>query len=1073
MVQLSEPLRRQGLGDKMGFPNITLISASAGSGKTYRLTEKLAEALNGGLDPERVLATTFTNKAAAELTERVRTSLLGQGEWEKAQRIFDGYVGTVNSVCGRLLKDFAFEAGLSPTLDVLPEGEDQAIYEKAIASVVQRHAPEIDPIARRFEVENWRDHVKSISDLARTNNIAPESLTESAIRSLKTFQKLLPKAEPEAMESQLDKSLFEAIGEAVLQLKDIPDGTQATQKVSQDLQKILRRHGEDFRLSWPDWVRLSKLSPGAKSRGIVAPVIAAAAVHPRHPRFQRDIKNFILRIISCAAEAMQNFANFKREHGLIDFVDQETLCFQLLQNPEVRAQLQEQVRLVLVDEFQDTSPVQLAVFLQLAQIADQAIWVGDQKQSIYGFRGTDPLLMDAVIENLIGPDNFEILTKSYRSRPGLVAFTNALFTVAFKTMEIPGERVMLQPVREEVGQACPLHTWWLQAKNNNEETGALAVAVGSMISRAEDFQVIDKATKQLRPLRGGDLAILCRTNDKCSQVAEALEGHGVRATLPRSGLLARPECILALACLRYLVDASDSLAVAEILHFTEDPSNPRQWFSYWLTQQDSPAWKSHPIIRNLEAEREKLLHLTPGEALQLAISAGTVNDRAVLWGDSSQRLANLEMLRSLAITYEEKCLIARGAGTPAGLVTFLANEVKKTELDKQAEGHDEHSVQILTYHRAKGLEWPVVILSDLQAVEKDNPFGVDISPSEEPFDVNNPLSGRWIRFWPWPYGSQKVGVGLDEAINKCEERQAVLMKEKKELMRLLYMGMTRARDYLVFAAREGKKPATAWLDSLRDGNGDPIFTMPSGTGAKTIEIGGQAFQFYSSSFQPLESQWQKKPGQINISATIPQKNPFLPARLTASKDGSTLFTFTIKDSQLVTLGPRLTLGGRHDMTLLGEVLHRFLAADDSSLSHEQRLEMASKLLSNWGADGIEPETLLVAGDRLWNYIRNKYGPGCSCHREWPVHLRIGEQKLSGWIDLLIDARKGYVVIDHKSFPGHVDQWPEKAKEYAPQLWAYQKAMEKATGRPVIETCIHMPFLGVILSINIKDNKKNN
>jgi hypothetical protein len=210
MVQLSEPLRRQGLGDKMGLPNITLISASAGSGKTYRLTEKLAEALNGGLDPERVLATTFTNKAAAELTERVRTSLLGQGEWEKAQRIFDGYVGTVNSVCGRFLKDFAFEAGLSPTLDVLPEGEDQAIYEKAIASVVQKHAPEIDPIARRFEVDNWRDDVKSISDLARTNNITPESLTESATRSLKTFQKLLPKAEPEAKESQLDKSLFEA-----------------------------------------------------------------------------------------------------------------------------------------------------------------------------------------------------------------------------------------------------------------------------------------------------------------------------------------------------------------------------------------------------------------------------------------------------------------------------------------------------------------------------------------------------------------------------------------------------------------------------------------------------------------------------------------------------------------------------------------------------------------------------------------------------------------------------------------------------------------------------------------------
>lgn len=1050
----------------MGLPQITLISASAGSGKTYRLTEKLAEALKGGLDPEEVLATTFTNKAAAELTERVRTSLLGRGEWEKAQRIFDGYVGTVNSVCGRLLKDFAFEAGLSPTLDVLPEGEDQAIFEQAIASVIGRHAPEIDPIAQRFEGDNWRDDVKRISDLARTNNIAPESLQASAARSLKTFQKLLPKAEPDSRESQLDRSLFEAIADAVEQLKDSQDETKKTQEVSQFLQKLLRRQRADHHLPWPDWVRLSKLSPGVKSRASVAQVVEAAAVHNRHPRFQRDVKEYISKIFACAAEAMQNFADFKREHGLIDFVDQETLCFQLLQDHEVRAQLQERVKLVLVDEFQDTSPIQLAVFLQLAQIAAQAIWVGDQKQSIYAFRGADPLLMDAVINSLIDPGNFEILTKSYRSRPGLVSFTNAVFAEAFQSAGIPQERVVLQPVREDMEQVPPLRVWWLQAKNNNEETEALSVAVASMIAGSADYQVMDKATRQLRPLRGGDMAILCRTNDKCSQVAEALEAYGVRAIVPRSGLLARPECVLALACLRYLVDASDRLAVAEILHFTEDPSNPRRWFSQWLAQPETPPWKSHPIILDLDAERQKLLHLTPSEALQLAISAGVVSDRVVMWGDSLQRLANLEMLRSLAFKYEEKCLIAGSAGTPAGLVTFLASEVKGTDLDKQAEGHDEHTVQVLTYHRAKGLEWPVVIMIDLQTEERGNPFGIEVSPSDAPFDVTNPLSGRWIRFWPWPYAGQKVGTGLDEALEKSEEREAVLLKEKKELMRLLYMGMTRARDYLVFAARESKKSSTAWLDSLKDGNGDPIFTLPPGTGEKTVDVGRQAFQFQASSFQPLESQWQKQTGQVYISATIPEKKPFLPARLTPSKIESEFFTPTIKDYQSVTLGPRLPLRGRPDMTLLGEAIHGFLAADDPSLNHEKRLEMARKLLSNWRADGIEPEALLVAADRLSNYIKKNYGPYCVCHREWPVHLKIGNQKLSGWIDLLIDTGKGYVVVDHKSFPGRMDQWPEKAQQYAPQLLAYRKAMEKATGRPVIETCIHMPILGVMLKLNI-------
>jgi ATP-dependent helicase/nuclease subunit A len=1068
MVRLYQPVRVKGLREQMERPNITLISASAGSGKTYRLTEELAEALRGGLEPEEVLATTFTNKAAAELTERVRTSLLEKGEWEKAQRIFDGYVGTVNSVCGRLLQDFAFEAGLSPTLDVLPEGEDQTIYEKAIAAVVEKHARDIDPIAQRFEVDNWREEVKRISDLARINNIAPENLQASRDKSLKTFQRLLPKPEPKSRENHLDQALFEAIADTVEQLQDGQDETKATQKVVQDLQKLLRRQRSDYYLSWPDWVRLSKLSPGAKSRGIVAKVIEAAVVHTRHPRFQSDVKDYIFRIVACAAEAMRNFADFKRESGLIDFVDQETVCLELLQDSQVRAQLKERVKLVLVDEFQDTSPVQLAVFLQLARIADRAVWVGDQKQSIYGFRGTDPSLMDAVIENLIHPQNFEILTKSYRSRPGIVSFTSTVFAQAFDSVGIPKERVTLEPTREEVGQALPLHAWWLQTKNNGEEAQALAVAVGRLISEAADFQVVDKASKQLRSLRGGDIAILCRTNEKCRQVAEALESSGVRAIVPRSGLVARPECVLALACLRYLVDAGDTLAAAEILHFTEDPSTPRQWFSLWLTQRESPSWKFHPIILDLDAERQKLLHLTPSEALQLAINAGSVSDRVVRWGDSSQRLANLEMLRSLALNYEDKCLIARSAGTPAGLVAFLASEVKETDLDKQAEGTDEQTVQVLTYHRAKGLEWPAVILSDLQTKEKGSPFGVDINPSDEPFDVKNPLSGRWIRFWPWPYGSQQVNVGLDEIINRSKELNAVLLKEKKELLRLLYMGMTRARDYLVFAARAGKKASTAWLDALKDGNGDSIFTLPPETGKNTIDIGRQSFEFNTSSFQPLGRSWQNEPGQVHVSATIPEKKTFLPARLIPSKIEPGFFTLNIEDSQSIILGPRLTLQGHPDMNLLGEAFHRFLAADDPALDKEQRLRMARQVLKNWQADGLDPEELLVVGDRLWNFIPKRYGSDCVCHREWPVHLRVGDQKLSGWIDLLIETKRGYVIVDHKSFPGRMDQWPEKAQQYAPQLLAYRKAMEEATGRPVIETSIHMPIVGIMLKLTIDE-----
>lgn len=1053
----------------MSLYHINLISASAGSGKTYRLTEKLAEALRQGIEPEEILATTFTNKAAAELQERARLSLLNKDEWEKAQRIFDGYVGTVNSVCGRLLKDFAFEAGLSPTLDVLPEGEDQAIYERAIAAVVEKHAPEIDPVAQRFGLDTWREEVKKISDLARTNNISPLSLKESADQSFATFQKLLPQPYPEPTENYLDQTLWQAISEAVESLKDTTDTTKKTLGVMEELQKFLRRETQNTVLPWVEWVRLTKLDPGVKSKEIVSKVTEVASLHPRHPRFQQDIQNIIANLFGCAAEAMQAFSDFKMRHGLIDFIDQESLCFHLLKNPEVRASLQEKLRLILVDEFQDTSPIELGIFLQLVDIVGQAIWVGDQKQAIYGFRGTDPMLMDAVIESLIDPNYLEILPHSYRSRPGLVSFTNALFAKAFESVGIPPERVLLAPQRKEVDQPNPLNVWWLQAKNNPEETAAMAGALGDLLDRAQDFPIVDKATAKLRPLRGGDIAILCRTNAKCREIAEALESRGRSASLPRSGLLSQPESVLPLACLRYLVDPRDRLAVAEILHFTADRADPHQWFRRWLEHPDTIPKESCPIFSNLDENRDKLIQLTPSEVLELVLTAAEVRDRVVVWGNGKKRLANLEALRGLALTYEDHCLIERSAATPAGLITFLVKQVAKGDKDVQEEGQHEDAVQILTYHRAKGLEWPAVILADLNTLEKASPFGVHVSPSERTFDVENPLAGRWIRFWPWPYGNFRTGVGLDNAIEACKERNWVFLQEKKEMMRLLYVGMTRARDYLFLTARENKKDVTAWLEGLVDRDGQRLVFLPKETGAVSLEIAGEAFTVQVSSFQPLEGQCQSRQEQVFRYKPDPNKKTFAPARISPSQYEDPSITVNITRS--ISLGSRLPLVGKPEMTRIGEVLHAFLAADEPSASNEDRLVISKSLLANWQTDGIAPETLLVAGDRLWNFIREHFGGDCLCRREWPVHLKMGIQKMSGWLDLLIEKPGGFIIIDHKCFPGPMSKWEEKALGYAPQLYLYHQAVERATRRSVLATYIHMPVSGVMLKIDAM--KKSN
>ncbi|HKK48232.1 MAG TPA: UvrD-helicase domain-containing protein, partial [Alkalispirochaeta sp.] len=103
--------------------SIEVISASAGTGKTYRLTERIVEAVRGGVEPERIMATTFTVKAAAELRGRVRKALTSEGYPELGARVSDAYIGTVHSLCFRLVTEYAIDAGISPNVDVLPDAD--------------------------------------------------------------------------------------------------------------------------------------------------------------------------------------------------------------------------------------------------------------------------------------------------------------------------------------------------------------------------------------------------------------------------------------------------------------------------------------------------------------------------------------------------------------------------------------------------------------------------------------------------------------------------------------------------------------------------------------------------------------------------------------------------------------------------------------------------------------------------------------------------------------------------------------------------------------------------------------
>ena len=175
--------------------NITLVNASAGTGKTYTLMEELGELMKNGLQPEKLLAVTFSRAAAAELRSRIRQKLLAEGRPELAQRVFDALIGTVNGVCGELLAEYAVEAGMSPVQNVISEDDSSAIFQKAIdftlfryntaefaalAAKLKRNSTEGEKNFSFSKAKDWQDDVREIHNIARSNGLNKDDLLRCA-----------------------------------------------------------------------------------------------------------------------------------------------------------------------------------------------------------------------------------------------------------------------------------------------------------------------------------------------------------------------------------------------------------------------------------------------------------------------------------------------------------------------------------------------------------------------------------------------------------------------------------------------------------------------------------------------------------------------------------------------------------------------------------------------------------------------------------------------------------------------------------------------------------------------------
>jgi ATP-dependent exoDNAse (exonuclease V) beta subunit len=630
---------------------------------------------------------------------------------------------------------------------------------------------------------------------------------------------------------------------------------------------------------------------------------------------------------------------------------------------------------------------------------------------------------------------------------------------------LPSEEIQLKPERAEVLSEAAFAHWKLGGKNITEITSSLAAGIRQLL--ASGMSIPDKESGLPRPLEARDIAILCWSHDNIAKLASTFRQAGIPAATSHPGLLATPEATLALACLRRLNDPNDTIATAEIISLA-DSEEPEVWLADRLAHMERgekrALWREsgenpHPLVARIAALRAELPVLAPREALLRVIAAGDLSRLVIGWQQDAAlartRLANLEALLEMAAQYEDNCRATRQAATISGLLLWFAEQGDAGE-DRQAEP-GVNAIRLLTHHAAKGLEWPVVILTDLDKDLRTRLWGISAT-STSALDATNPLKDRFIRYWPWPFGKQASGIPLFDAINASPIAKRFLDDAVAEAKRLLYVSMTRPREMLILARKQKAKEepwlsclGADWLDQL-DADAETL-NLPSGHAIRALSRDLPAPENpVPPSVETTPLHWFE---QLSVQDRLPlYSNPSSAIR---SEEAAVVEQARIGEPIIVT--------GGVDWRILGIAMHACLAASFTDPEIPVTEKEIGRILG-----GFQLRTCLDAGAVLgqvkaFHEWINERWPGCKPLAEVPIEARLpGGQILNGRMDLVIEIPYGYIIIDHKSSPRGSDQWDNLAQEYRGQLVAYSTLVTAVSERSVLERWIYLPISGISLSI---------
>ena len=1042
------------------------VDAGAGSGKTSALVGRLTELVTaGGVPLKHIAAVTFTEKAAAELRDRLRSALVdrlqGQDDdpvlLQALEDLDEAAIGTLHSFCQRLLTRHPIEAGLPPLVEVADEVSSQVAFEERWANLRRdlldddtEHGALLLAMASGVKL----DHLRS---LAKTFTAEWDRLENCVLSAVPDVAALGVDAGP----------VLTAAGRAV----EMGDHcTDADDKLRAHLD-ALRTWANELTAAPDDGTRLALLLAGGELKSthgrkgnwpdIDAVKEAIGAVKASAAAEAERVLDVVLRRLAArVARSVLSDAQERRRSGQLEFHDLLVLSRDLLRSPvhgtEVRASLQATYQRLLLDEFQDTDPIQIEVAVRIAAGAtgDAPSWqdvpvpdgrlfvVGDPKQSIYRFRRAD--ISTYLTAQQVFGSTLE-LTSNFRSSRRLLDYVNDVFGQLIQPA--PGAQPAykaLDPVRGDAPDGARVLELGRAPHPQGTRAPEVRSAEADDVARAiltaldERWSVQDGDT--WRPVELDDIAVLVPARTSLPQLEAALSAAGIPYRAEASSLVYRtPEVRDLLMVARAVDDPSDALALVGCLRsplFGCGDDDLWTWkrekgsFSIFAPAPDGLS--EHPVgnaVAWLRGLAVRSRHLAPSELLEMVVAERRMTELAVRAGGSRGVWRRLRFVVDQARAWTE----AEGGS----LRDYLRwAERQGDEASRVAEAvlpeTDAHSVRILTIHAAKGLEFPVVVLSGMSAMPGGNQRGIDV------------LWGAGSCAFKF---SKSLRTSDFEAAKPIDEQMGFA-----ERLRLLYVGATRARDHLVVSLHRADRGPGSNVSQQGLTNAEllaeasaslakPADPLPDGEPAALSARP-------SSGVTPLP--WQEWAEQHLVSRTAAASPVAVsPSSLEGGDvpDGVELEVLAGLDK-----GPRnLELPpwnkGRYG-TAVGRAVHAVLQVVDLATGDGLEAAVDAQCVAE-GVTDARAEVLRLTQNALQMDVVQR----AAARRHWKETYvgAVAEDGLivEGFVDLVYEEDDGsLVVVDYKADAVPDTAVAVRAKHYAPQVAAYLTSVGTATGLTV-------------------------